>query len=91
MERLHFDQDIRSMTEFRTSLTSFIKQVQTSKRPLVITQNGRGAAVLLDVKEYERIIEKMELLEDIQKGISQIESGKGISNTEAKNQILKVC
>jgi antitoxin YefM len=89
MQRLRIDQDIRSMSEFRTGIASFMKQVHDTKRPLIITQHGKGAAVLLDVGEYEAMQEKLELLKDIQTSVSQIENGKGIAHTEAKEMIMK--
>ena len=89
MQRLKIDQDIRSMSEFRTGIASFLKQVHDTKRPLIITQHGKGAAVLLDVGEYEAMQEKIELLQDIQIATSQIEHGAGIVHNEAKEMILK--
>jgi len=86
--RLRIDQDIRSMSEFRTGIASFLKQVHDTKRPLVITQHGKSAAVLLDVSEYEAMQEKLELLMDIQTSIGQIENGEGISHDDAKGLIL---
>jgi prevent-host-death family protein len=53
------------MSEFRTGIASFLKQVHDTKRPLIITQHGKGVAVLLDVGEYELMQEKIELLKDI--------------------------
>lgn len=89
MQRLRIDQDIRSMSEFRTGIASFIKQVHDTKRPLVITQHGKGAAVLLDVGEYEDMQEKLELLKDIQISVNQIEDGEGLSHDDAREIILK--
>ena len=89
MRRLVFNQDIRPMSEFRAGVSSFLRQVRDTKRPLVITQYGKGVAVLLDVDEYETILEKVELLEDIQTAESQIEKGKGIDHEKAKAQVLK--
>ena len=88
MQRLKIDQDIRPMSEFRTGIASFLKQVHDTKRPLVITQHGKGVAVLLDVAEYEALQEKIELLEDVQTSIEQIETGAGIEHDEAKALIL---
>ena len=88
MQRLRIDQDIKSMSEFRTGIASFIKQVHDTKRPLIITQHGKGAAVLLDVGEYEVMQEKLELLKDIQISASQIENGEGIPHEESKGMIL---
>ena len=87
MQRLRIDEDIRSMTEFRTGIASFLKQVHDTKRPLIITQHGKGAAVLLDVGEYENMQEKLELLKDIQTSISQIENGEGVPHESAKEMI----
>ncbi|MBU4263266.1 MAG: type II toxin-antitoxin system Phd/YefM family antitoxin [Proteobacteria bacterium] len=89
MQRLKFDQDIRPLSEFRTGIASFLKQVRNTKRPLLITQHGKGVAVLLDVAEYEAMQEKIELLEDIQTTIAQIDSGAGIEHSEAKNAVLE--
>ena len=89
MRRLRIDQDIKPMSEFRTGIASFLKQVHDTKRPLIITQHGKGVAVLLDVSEYEAMQEKIELLQDIQTSISQLESGAGVDNSDAKKAILK--
>lgn len=88
MQRLKIDQDIRPMSEFRTGIASFLKQVHDTKRPLVITQHGKGVAVLLDVAVYESMQEKIELLEDVQTSIAQINAGAGIEHNEAKAAIL---
>jgi len=89
MQRLKIDQDIRPMSEFRTGIASFLKQIHDTKRPLVITQHGKGVAVLLDVGEYEAMQEKIELLQDIQTSIAQLESGTGIDHEAAKASVLK--
>ncbi|WP_198134537.1 type II toxin-antitoxin system Phd/YefM family antitoxin [Geotalea uraniireducens] len=77
------------MSEFRTGIASFLKQVHDTKRPMIITQHGKGVAVLLDVNEYESMQEKIELLQDIQTSVSQLESGAGMENNDAKAMVLK--
>jgi prevent-host-death family protein len=89
MQRLKIDQDIRSLSEVRTGMANFIKQVHDTKRPVIITQHGKGVAVLLDAHEYEAMQEKLELLTDVQTSLSQLENGQGISHEDAKETILK--
>jgi len=89
MKRLRINEDIRSMSEFRTGIASFLKQIHDTKRPLVITQHGRGVAVLLDANEYEAMQEKIELLQDMQTSIDQVEGGHGIAHSDAKATVLK--
>jgi antitoxin YefM len=89
MHRMIIDQDIRPMSEFRSGVASFIKQVHDTKRPLVITQHGKGVGVLLDVGVFEAMQEKIELLEDIHTSISQLEAGNGVSQQQAKQEVLQ--
>ncbi len=89
MKRLKVDEDIRPMSEFRTGIASFLKQVHDTKRPLVITHHGKGVAVLLDVAEYEAMQDKIELLEDVQRSLAQVDAGAGIEHSEAKAAILE--
>ncbi|MBW1941149.1 MAG: type II toxin-antitoxin system Phd/YefM family antitoxin [Deltaproteobacteria bacterium] len=89
MQRFKIDQDIKPLSEVRTGIATFIKQVHDTKRPLIITQHGKGVAVLMDAHEYEAMQEKIELLTDIQISLSQLEKGFGIDHKEAKEKILK--
>lgn len=56
---------------------------------MVLTQRGRGVAVLIGVHEYQRMQERLELLEDIHRAEAQIEAGEGIPHANAKHKILK--
>lgn len=87
MHPIRFSRDIRSLTEFRSNAAAFIRQVRRTRRPLVLTQHGRSAAVLLDVEEYERLIERAELLDDVATA-EQLERGEGIDHDQAKTQVL---
>jgi antitoxin YefM len=89
MKRLRVDEDIRPMSEFRTGIASFLKQIHDTKRPLIITQHGKGVAVLLDAGEYELMQEKIELLQDVEASIGQIEAGQGVDHETAKASVLK--
>ena len=88
MQRLRLDQDIRPLSEFRAGVATFFKQIQETKRPLFITQHGKGVGVLLGVEEYEEMQETIELLQDVQKSVSQINDGEGIEHNNAKNLVL---
>ena len=89
MQRLKIDQDIRPLSEVRTGIANFIKQVHDTKRPVIITQHGKGVAVLLDAHEYEAMQEKLELLTDVQMSLNQLENGQGIDHEDAKENVLK--
>jgi prevent-host-death family protein len=83
MQRIILNDDIHSLSEFRSNTSSFISQVHNTKRPLVITQNGRSAAVLLDVEEYEKLLEKIELFQDVEIALDQVSKGKAVLHANA--------
>jgi len=89
MQKLKIDQDIRSLSEVRNAMASYIKQVHDTKRPVIITQHGKGVAVLLGANEFEAMQEKIDLLSDVQTSLNQLEKGEGISHQKAKEKLLK--
>lgn len=89
MQKIKIDQDIRSLSEVRNSMASYIKQVHDTKRPVIITQHGKGVAVLLAANEFEAMQEKIELLSDVQTSLNQLEKGEGISHQKAKEKLMK--
>jgi antitoxin YefM len=88
MQKPRVDQDIRPLSEFRAGVATFFKQIQETKRPVVITQHGKGVGVLLDVQEYEEMQKTIELLQDVQKSLTQISEGKGVGHSQAKKMVL---
>lgn len=89
MARLKLDTDIRPVSEFRANAAELIEQLRASGRPLVLTQRGHSAAVVLDVAEYERLMEEIETLRDIRTAEKQISAGKGALNREAKAELRR--
>ncbi len=86
------DQDIQPISEFRANTTAFVEKVRQTGRPIVITQHGRSAAVLLDVGEYAKMLErldKLEVIEAVEEGIRQADAGLGIPHEEAKRRTLE--
>lgn len=88
MGRVDLREDLKSLSEFRANAAAVIAQVRRTKRPVVLTQHGRSAAVLLDVDEYEALLERVELVQDIQTAERQIAAGEGIAHGDAEARVL---
>ena len=89
MTRAVFDQDIRPISELREKATAFVQQVRETQRPMVITQHGRSAAVLMDVVQYERLMERLEILEAVRIGEQQIAEGRFIDNDTLYKKMME--
>ena len=88
MPRLNLNEDVKPLSEFRANVTACLRQTRQTRRPLVITHHGKPAAVLLGVSEYERLMQNMEILEDICLAEDQLAQGGGISHAAALEQVL---
>ena len=86
---LSLEQDIRPLSEFRRNSAQFISKLKKENRTIVLTQHGKSAAVLVDVASYQRMLDKLELMEELLEAERQINAGDLISHEDAKDQILK--
>ena len=59
---LSITEDIRSITDLKRKTNSILEQIHKTKRPVVLTVNGKAEAVLMDAKEYENITSAFSLL-----------------------------
>jgi len=69
--------NIIPITDLRQDATAIIKRVTASKEPIVITQRGRAAAVMVSTETYEHSQHELELLRLLARGEKEIEAGKG--------------
>ncbi|MBK7107394.1 MAG: type II toxin-antitoxin system Phd/YefM family antitoxin [Ignavibacteriae bacterium] len=86
MHKIQFDQDIQPLSKFRSKVAFYFDQVKKTRRPLVITQNGKSSAILLDVSEYQQMLDKIEVLEDVRLAESQINQGLAISHKDVRKR-----
>ena len=88
MKTLNLEEDIRPLSEFRADAAGLLAGIRRSKRPLVLTQRGHTSAVVLDVSEYQRLVDELELLRDIRTAVRQLEAGEGVAHGEARRRAL---
>jgi len=89
MKQFNISNDIIPIGEFKSSLSKWLKNIQNTGHPLVITQNGRPAGVLLSPAEYDELVYKRHFLDSVKRGISDAESGNVYSTKELKKEVDK--
>ena len=75
-------QDIKPISYVKANSAQVLEQVNCAG-PMVITQNGEASAVLMGVKDYERLTEGIALLKIFSMSEKSIQEGKGIPAEEA--------
>ena len=89
MKHLNISKDIVPIGEFKSSLSKWLKNIQNTGHPLVITQNGRPAGVLLSPSEYDELVYTRHFLDSVNRGLSDAESGNVYSTKELKKELDK--
>jgi len=69
--------EVIPITDLRQDAAEVLKRLRMGKEPIVITQRGRAAAVLLSIEEYERARQEREILELLARGDKEIAIGVG--------------
>ena len=87
MPKVRPTEDIQPLTAFRANVAAFVDQVRSTHRPLVLTQHGRGAAVLLGAADYEALVDEVELLREIALAERQVAAGEGIPHEEVVRRL----
>lgn len=68
--------DIQSLTEFKQNTAKFIKQVQETREPLILTVNGKAAVVIQDAGSFEDlqyISERVKEIALVQKRLDRLQ------------------
>jgi prevent-host-death family protein len=69
--------DIVPVTDLRQDAAAVLERVRKSPEPIVITQRGRAAAIMVSPESYERSEQERRILRLFARGEREIAKGKG--------------
>lgn len=75
MKRPAIARDLVPVNEFRANMASWLHQLEESGRPVVLTQRGRAAAVLVEPAVLDEIEEAREIIKRVLLGLEDVEQG----------------
>ena len=76
---LDITEDIQTLTKFRRHSGDFLKRLRKNGRPVILTVNGKAAAVVQDAASYQRLLDiaaRAEAREGIRQGLVQAKRGQ---------------
>lgn len=88
MKEIHVSDGIVPLGEFKAQAASYLKKLSNTRIPIVITQNGRPAGVLISPADYDRLYRER-LLAGLEEGLADAEAGRTISTAELRERIRK--
>ena len=79
---------VKPLSEFQANANRWIEEVRSTGEALVLTEQGERAAVVMAAREYERLLEELDLLREVHLAEKQLASGQGIPHEQAREQVL---
>ncbi|MFM8535340.1 MAG: type II toxin-antitoxin system Phd/YefM family antitoxin [Acidimicrobiia bacterium] len=68
--------DIRSLSDFKRNTTDLLDRLRTTGHPLVLTINGKAELVVQDAEAYQALLDRVEAIEGIQRGLADVKAGR---------------
>lgn len=82
MKSIQVSEDIVALADVKANLSQILKDLDHKKRPLIITQNGRPAGVLLSTHDFDRMQEKINFMAAVEEGLSDAKAGFVLDDDE---------
>jgi len=75
------------VTTLKRQATELLSDIERDKQPILITQRGLPSAYLVDVETFERLQQRMAVLEGIARGEMAVADGRVVTNAEARTRM----
>ena len=82
MKQIQVSEDIVSLSDFKSHASKMLRQAQISRRPIIITQNGKPAGVLISPAEFDSLSEQSRFINAVKNGLTDIEQGRVLTDEE---------
>jgi len=82
--------DIKPVTYLKSRAKDLLKQVNETRRPVIITQNGEPKAVLQDPESYENMRNTIGILKLLSLGEEDIRAGNAKPQNEVFSDLEKL-
>lgn len=82
MKPLRISEDILPIADFKARASEVVRRLREHRRPVVITQRGKPAAVLLAPEEFAQLVNGAGFVSAVGEGLSDVAAGRVLSDEE---------
>jgi PHD/YefM family antitoxin component YafN of YafNO toxin-antitoxin module len=90
---LNINRDINSLSNFKRNTPEFLRQLKTTRQPVVLTINGNSELVVQDTGSYQKLLEvaeRVQELESLQQAVDEMKAGKGTPIEEMFDEMRQI-
>ena len=82
-----FSEDVVPLGNLKINPGRVVSQLDTTHRPVLLTNRGRGVAVIQSLRDYEAETEELAFTKALLQGFADIEEGRTVSLADAKKRL----
>ena len=82
-------EDIIPIAELKAKLSEVVRGLDTRPRPIVVTLNGKPAAVVMSPREYDRLAYQVRFVTSVAQGLADSAAGRVISGDELRTRVAE--
>ncbi len=82
MKRFHVADDIVPLADFKARVSEVIRDLRVHRRPVIVTQSGRPAAVVMAPEEFDRLMARARFVAAVDDGLADLAAGRTLSDDE---------
>jgi prevent-host-death family protein len=76
MRAVRISEDIVPVSDFKAQAAEWLKRVADTRQPIVITQNGKAAGVLLSPALFDELVERTRFESALDAGLADADAGR---------------
>jgi prevent-host-death family protein len=84
---IKFSEDVIPLSDLKVNPGKVVNHANDSHRPILLTNRGRGVAVVQGLDEYEKHEEERAFLKAVAQGMMDIKEGNELSLNEVKKRL----
>ncbi|MBD3383388.1 type II toxin-antitoxin system prevent-host-death family antitoxin [candidate division KSB1 bacterium] len=68
--------NITPLTDFRNNIKKYLNEIRVHKKPIILTQHGKSAAVIMDAEKYQEMQDQIEFMRKVALGLEDYREGR---------------
>ncbi len=87
MRTVRLAEDIIPVSDFKARAADLLHRLQETGQPIVITQNGKVAGVVLSPGDYDRLTERARVVAAVEEGLADVAAGRVHAHADVASAI----
>src|SRR5262245_16927388 len=80
-------EDSIAIAELKANMSEIVRELDERPRPLVVTLNGKPAAVVMSPREYDRLAYQSRFIDSVAAGLADVQAGRTYDGGQAVSEL----